>query len=90
MLTPIRIFEGAFSGATVYANSGLCLPLLTFCRRLKVWSVDFISPTAVRSAIRHEKGEKYRLRKEADNERQERREEHELSEDELAVRNVFA
>ena len=89
MLTPIRIFEGAFSGATVYSNTGaynsmIRLPILIPIR------VDFISPTAVRSAIRHEKGEKYKLRKEAELERQERREDQELSEDELAVRNVFA
>lgn len=52
--------------------------------------VEFISPTAVRSAIRQEKGEKYRQRKEEELERQERREDQELSEDELAVRNVFS
>ncbi|THH06503.1 hypothetical protein EW145_g4049 [Phellinidium pouzarii] len=72
VLTPIRIFEGAFSGATVFSNS------------------EFISPAAVRSSIRREKGEKYRIRKETETERHVRREDRRREEDELAVRKVFA
>ncbi|EJD05696.1 ribosome biogenesis protein BRX1 [Fomitiporia mediterranea MF3/22] len=72
VLTPIRIFEGAFSGATVFANP------------------EFVSPAVVRSAIRREKGEKYRTRQESKMQRHERREDRRMDEDELAVRKVFA
>ncbi|KAI5124294.1 hypothetical protein M0805_008902 [Coniferiporia weirii] len=72
VLTPIRIFEGAFGGATVFSNP------------------DFISPAAVRSSIRREKGDKYRERKETEMDRDERREERRREEDELAVHKVFA
>ncbi|KAH9981128.1 ribosome biogenesis protein BRX1 [Lactifluus volemus] len=51
VLTPIRIFEGAFGGATVFANP------------------EFVSPALVRSAIRKEKGDKYKDRKLAERER---------------------
>ncbi|TFY70632.1 hypothetical protein EVG20_g2378 [Dentipellis fragilis] len=64
VLTPIRIFEGAFG--------------------------EFISPTAVRSAIRKEKGTKYKERKYAEKERMERKDLRVLPEDELAVSKVFA
>ncbi|KAI0723741.1 Brix-domain-containing protein [Cerioporus squamosus] len=56
VLTPIRIFEGAFSGATVYSNP------------------EFVTPAAIRSAMRREKGDKAQ----------------EKEEDELAVGKVFA
>ncbi|KAL5533255.1 BRX1 [Sanghuangporus sanghuang] len=72
VLTPIRIFEGAFSGATVFANP------------------EFVSPAVVRAAIGREKGDRYRIRKENDMERHERREVRRREEDELAVRKVFA
>jgi len=72
VLTPIRIFEGAFSGATVFSNP------------------EFISPTAVRSAIRREKGDKYKDRKLAQTERMGRKDLRKLAEDELAVSKVFA
>ncbi|KAI0053870.1 Brix-domain-containing protein [Auriscalpium vulgare] len=72
VLTPIRIFEGAFSGATVFANP------------------EFVTPAAVRSAVRREKGSKYRERKLAQSERAGRKEERKLDEDELAVSKVFA
>ncbi|KAH8117188.1 ribosome biogenesis protein BRX1 [Phellopilus nigrolimitatus] len=72
VLTPIRIFEGAFSGATVFSNP------------------EFVTPAVVRSSVRREKGEKYRIRKETDMERHERREDRRREEDELAVHKVFA
>ncbi|KAL7283775.1 hypothetical protein ACG7TL_003212 [Trametes sanguinea] len=67
VLTPIRIFEGAFNGATVYSNP------------------EFVTPTAVRSALRREKGEKYGHRKHAQAERNLRKDRRQLGEDELAV-----
>ncbi|KAJ7063454.1 ribosome biogenesis protein BRX1 [Mycena amicta] len=72
VLTPIRIFEGAFGGATVFSNP------------------EFISPTAVRSAIRREKGAKYGHRKDAEIESSRRKELRKRDEDELAVSKVFA
>ncbi|KAF9817851.1 hypothetical protein IEO21_03193 [Rhodonia placenta] len=72
VLTPIRIFEGAFSGATVYSNP------------------EFISPAAVRSALKREKGDKYGKRKDAEQERVGRKELRRLEEDELAVSKVFS
>ncbi|KAF7294798.1 Ribosome biogenesis protein BRX1 like protein [Mycena indigotica] len=72
VLTPIRIFEGAFNGATVFSNP------------------EFISPTAVRSAIRREKGAKYGQRKDAQLENSRRKELRKRDEDELAVSKVFA
>jgi len=72
VLTPIRIFEGAFGGATVYSNP------------------EFISPTAVRSAIRREKGGKYAHRKDTQAESTLRKELRKLGEDDLAVSKVFA
>ncbi|KAJ3548160.1 hypothetical protein NM688_g5329 [Phlebia brevispora] len=72
VLTPIRIFEGAFNGATVYSNP------------------EFVSPAAVRSLIRREKGEKYGNRKHAEEEQARRKEIRKLEENELAVSKVFA
>ncbi|QRV85848.1 Brix domain protein [Ceratobasidium sp. AG-Ba] len=72
VLTPIRIFEGAFGGATVFANP------------------EFVSPAAVRSQLKRVKGEKYKVRKESEAERDTRREGRRREEDELAVRKVFA
>ncbi|KAG5633860.1 hypothetical protein DXG03_006553, partial [Asterophora parasitica] len=72
VLTPIRIFEGAFGGATVFSNP------------------EFISPTAVRSALRREKGNKYSHRKDAEEETQRRKESRQRGEDDLAVHKVFA
>lgn len=51
---------------------------------------EFISPAAVRSANKSRLGSKYRVRKEAEEERAERRENRRLEEDELAVGKVFA
>ncbi|KAJ8501650.1 hypothetical protein ONZ51_g456 [Trametes cubensis] len=72
VLTPIRIFEGAFNGATVYSNP------------------EFVTPTAVRSALKREKGDKYGHRKHAQAERSIRKDRRKLAEDELAVSKVFA
>ncbi|KAG6837261.1 hypothetical protein H0H93_012266 [Arthromyces matolae] len=72
VLTPIRIFEGAFGGATVFSNP------------------EFVSPTAVRSALRREKGAKYGQRKQAEEEIQKRKTMRKREEDALAVHKVFA
>ncbi|EJU04287.1 Brix-domain-containing protein [Dacryopinax primogenitus] len=72
VLTPIRIFEGAFAGATVFSNP------------------EFVSPAAVRAAVRRKQGESYRLRKEAQMDKGVRKEKQKMPEDELAVRKVFA
>jgi len=71
VLTPIRIFEGAFGGATVFSNP------------------EFISPTAIRTAIRREKSSKYNYRKDTQVETTRRKEMRKLEEDELAVSKVF-
>jgi ribosome biogenesis protein BRX1 len=72
VLTPIRIFEGAFGGATVFSNP------------------EFISPAAVRSAMKRSKGDGYRMRKDAEQESTKRRELRRRDEDDLAVSKVFA
>lgn len=72
VMTPIRIFEGAFGGATVFSNP------------------EFVSPAAVRSALRREKGSKYGIRKQAEEESALRRDALQRPEDELAVSKVFA
>ncbi|KIY43527.1 Brix-domain-containing protein [Fistulina hepatica ATCC 64428] len=72
VLTPIRIFEGAFHGATVFSNP------------------EFISPAAVRSAIRREKGAKYGQRKMAELENERRKAARAREEDKLAVAKVFS
>jgi ribosome biogenesis protein BRX1 len=99
VLTPIRIFEGAFGGATVFANPGT----VTFISRRPKYCLfvifkafpffffaEFVSPTLVRSARRKEKGEKYKERKLAEQERGIRRTERKREEDPLAVAKVFA
>ncbi|TFK30101.1 ribosome biogenesis protein BRX1 [Coprinopsis marcescibilis] len=72
VLTPIRIFEGAFHGATVYSNP------------------EFISPAAMRSALRRQQGGKYGQRKKAEEETSKRKDLRQMEEDELAVSKVFA
>ena len=92
MLTPIRIFEGTFGGATVFANPGTChgahnMFLVIFrAPRFK----EFVSPALVRSARRKEKGERYRERKLAQQERGIRQTERKREEDPLAVAKIFA
>jgi ribosome biogenesis protein BRX1 len=91
VLTPIRIFEGAFSGATVFSNpgtSGSCFAAACI-EHVLTFVTEFISPAAVRSAVRREQGDRYRVRKEAEQDRASRREG--LGrDDELAVAKVFA
>jgi ribosome biogenesis protein BRX1 len=72
VMTPIRIFEGSFSGATVFENG------------------EFITPAAVRANLKREAGGKYRDRKEAEIDKDARRQAQRLEEDELAVGKVFA
>ena len=88
VLTPIRILEGAFSGATVYSNPGESDHQYASGRLLIV--AEFVSPAAVRSAIRREKGAKYGNRKQAEEEQARRKEARKLAENELAVSKVFA
>lgn len=90
MLTPIRIFEGAFNGATVYSNPGTYLLLSMLVPALPVSVKEFVTPTAVRSAAKREKGEKYGHRKDAQAERGVRKDQRKLDEDELATSKVFA
>jgi len=52
--------------------------------------VEFISPAAVKSLARREKGGKYNYRKDAEQEQLRRKEMRQLGEDELAVSKVFA
>ncbi|KAH9050600.1 ribosome biogenesis protein BRX1 [Lactarius hengduanensis] len=72
VLTPIRIFEGAFGGATVFANP------------------EFVSPAQVRSIRRKARGDRYKERKLAQQERSSRQIERKREEDPLAVAKVFA
>jgi hypothetical protein len=53
-------------------------------------TLEFISPTAIRSAIRREKGGKYNNRKDTQAETTRRKEMRKLGEDDLAVSKVFA
>lgn len=51
---------------------------------------EFISPSAVRSALRREQGGRYNQRKDAEEEEMKRREMRKRDEDALAVSKVFA
>ncbi|KAG6862096.1 hypothetical protein C0995_007226 [Termitomyces sp. Mi166 len=90
VLTPIRIFEGAFSGATVFSNPGEAIYLLRHRSAAYYLRAEFVSPSAVRSALRQEKGHKYGQRKDAEEEGQRRKAMRMRQEDELAVHKVFA
>ena len=91
VLTPIRIFEGAFGGATVYSNPGKASFIYLWTTLVSLYYfLEFISPTAVRSAIRREKGGKYNYRKDTQAESTLRKELRKLGEDDLAVSKVFA
>ena len=57
-----------------------------FCHYI---TLEFISPTAIRSAIRREKGGKYNYRKDTQAETARRKEMRKLGEDDLAVSKVF-
>ena len=89
MLTPIRIFEGAFGGATVFSNPGKVFPYHLGELRSDI-ATEFISPAAIRSALKRSKGDGYRQRKEAEEESAKRRELRKREEDDLAVSKVFA
>lgn len=53
-------------------------------------TTEFISPAAVRSALRRSKGDGYKMRKDAEEESAKRKELRRRDEDELAVSKVFA
>lgn len=89
VLVPIRIFEGAFGGATVFSNPGKGSHLLVDDSCVIDIPIEFISPTAIRSAIRREKGGKYNYRKGTQAETARRKEMRKLDEDDLAVPKVF-
>lgn len=55
-----------------------------------VFPAEFVSPAAVRSALKREKGAKYGARKLAEEESRGRKELRRLEEDELAVSKVFS
>ncbi|KAI6045541.1 ribosome biogenesis protein BRX1 [Pisolithus marmoratus] len=76
VLTPIRIFEGAFSGATVYSNPGSLM-------------CSLICPN-VRSMMKQKKGDRYRNRKDAQEESARRKVIRHREEDALSVPKVFA
>jgi ribosome biogenesis protein BRX1 len=91
VLTPIRIFEGAFGGATVFSNPGEYCPSPTwdqlFINRM---CAEFVTPAATRQMVKRAKGTKYNSRKDAEAEAAERREKRRLGEDALGVRKVFS
>lgn len=92
VLTPIRIFEGAFGGATVFSNPGMLSRALCLCFQFLYiyYHSEFVSPAAVRSAARRSKGDGYRIRKEAEEEAAKRKQLRHRQEDDLAVSKVFA
>lgn len=53
-------------------------------------ALEFVTPAAVRSAIRKEQSKKYNIRKDAEQESSRRKEQRKRGEDELAVSKVFA
>jgi ribosome biogenesis protein BRX1 len=59
-------------------------------RLMEHHSTEFISPAAVRSAFRRQKGGKYNYRKDAEEAGSRRKEARKRGEDELAVSKVFA
>ena len=66
----------------IYLRTNFCVIIFHF--------IEFISPTAIRSAIRREKGGKYKYRKDTQAETARRKEMRKLGEDDLAVSKVFA
>jgi ribosome biogenesis protein BRX1 len=106
VLTPIRIFEGAFGGATVFANPGMGsffiarAPPTPWPGRYCCFVIfkafrfchptEFVPPSLVRSARRKDKGERYKERKLAQQEQGIRRTERKREEDPLAVAKVFS
>jgi ribosome biogenesis protein BRX1 len=90
VLTPIRMFEGAFGGATVFSNPGTIIISLCVRDLCIMIGKEFISPSAVRSALRRDQSSKYNRRKEAEVESTRRKELRKRREDDLAVAKVFA
>ena len=97
VLTPIRIFEGAFGGATVFSNPGACASaplsrrgIARCCTDAVTHFAEFVTPAATRQALKREKGNKYNNRKDAEEESARRREQRRLGEDALGVSKVFA
>jgi ribosome biogenesis protein BRX1 len=89
VLTPIRIFEGAFGGAVVYSNPGLYSGKYSTSLRTNK-TIEFVTPASTRSLVRQAKGDKYRQRKEAQEDISKRKELRKREEDVLAVSKVFA
>ena len=89
VLTPIRIFEGAFGGATVFSNPG-DYNLVMIPTQLIIYRLEYISPAAARMARKQESGTRYAKRKDAEAETQRRKEARQLEESELSVAKVFA
>lgn len=72
VMTPIKIFEGSFSGAVLFDNP------------------EYVSPTAIRSALRRKKSDKYNKATESKQNLKDKRAALAPVEDELSVRRVFA
>ena len=91
VLTPIRIFEGAFGGVTVYSNPGsffypgIKMPIPD--RNTNV--AEFITPTAIRRLVKQSKGDRYGKRKDAEQDNARRKALRQREEDALAVSKVF-
>lgn len=91
VLTPIRIFEGAFGGVTVYSNPGslLCpsvkMPFLTGNTNV----AEYITPTTIRRLVKQNKGDRYGKRKDAQQDNARRKALRRREEDALAVSKVF-
>ena len=104
VLTPIRIFEGAFGGATVFANPGKgsfrislrarppgpAIVALLYLKPFVFATTEFVPPSLVRSARRKERGDRYKERKLAQQEQGMRRTERKREEDPLGVAKIFS
>lgn len=66
------------------------LPFIPLTLHADAVCAEFVTPGAVRSAIRREKGSKYGHRKDAEQENSKRKELRKRGEDDLAVGRVFA
>lgn len=78
VMTPIRIFEGSFSGPTLFDNAGACM--LT----------EYISPNVARRALRHEKGQVYTNRVMQAEAQRAKRDKYKGTESELSRARVFS
>ena len=73
----------------------LCSPTqvessVSLCELLSDSVIEFISPGAVRSALKRSKGDGYRMRKDAEEKGAKRKELRKRGDDDLAVSKVFA